>query len=110
MAQCHKAALHQRKRHGFRAKLAELGAKAIEKVRCGDYSPFMSTTPPEIIHVDTKRVSCDGASAIRGGDNYRPAALGHPRIYLEIDESGLVDCGYCDRRFVLKGGPADQDG
>ncbi|WP_299196267.1 zinc-finger domain-containing protein [uncultured Erythrobacter sp.] len=68
----------------------------------------MSTTAPETIRVDTKRVSCDGASAIRGGDNYRPAALGHPRIYLEIDESGYVDCGYCDRRFVLEGGPADQ--
>ena len=57
--------------------------------------------------VETRRVSCDGASAIRGGENYRPAALGHPRIYLEIDESGFADCGYCDRRFVLKGGPAD---
>jgi uncharacterized Zn-finger protein len=70
--------------------------------------PVMSTTAPETIRVDTKRVSCDGASAIRGGDNYRPAALGHPRIFLEIDESGFVDCGYCDRRFVLEGGPADQ--
>ncbi|AWW73478.1 hypothetical protein CD351_03430 [Erythrobacter sp. KY5] len=67
----------------------------------------MNTPPPETIMVDTRRVSCDGASAIRGGDNYRPAALGHPRIYLEIDEHGYVDCGYCDRRFVLKGGPAD---
>jgi hypothetical protein len=26
---------------------------------------------------------------------------------LEIDEKGFVDCGYCDRRFVLIGGPAD---
>ena len=67
----------------------------------------MNTAPPETIRVDTHRVSCDGASAIRGGDNYRPAALGHPLVYLEIDESGYVDCGYCDRRFVLKGGPAD---
>jgi len=30
-----------------------------------------------------------------------------PRVYLEIDETGFVDCGYCDRRFILKGGPAD---
>ena len=67
----------------------------------------MNVPPPEVIKVDTRRVSCDGASAIRGGDNYRPAALGHPRIYLEIDEHGYVDCGYCDRRFVLIGGPAD---
>ena len=71
----------------------------------------MSETPSDLIAetllVDTKRVSCDGASAIRGGDRFRPAALGHPKVYLEIDESGYVDCGYCDRRFILKGGPAD---
>ena len=42
-----------------------------------------------------------------GGKGYRPAALGHPRVFLEIDEHGYVDCGYCDRRFILRGGPAD---
>ena len=67
----------------------------------------MNTPPPEVLLVDTRRVSCDGSNGIRGGAGYRPAALGHPRIYLEIDEHGYVDCGYCDRRFVLKGGPAD---
>lgn len=67
----------------------------------------MSIAPPEVIFVETRRVSCDGASAIRGGAGYRPAALGHPRVFLEIDEHGFVDCGYCDRRFVLKGGPAE---
>lgn len=67
----------------------------------------MTVAPPEVLKTETRRVSCDGASDIRGGTSYRPAALGHPRIYLEIDEHGYVDCGYCDRRFVLKGGPAD---
>ena len=62
----------------------------------------------EIIVVDHTRVWCDGASDIRGGPDYRPAALGHPRIYLQIDEKGYVDCGYCDRRFVLAGGPEDR--
>ena len=62
---------------------------------------------PEITLVDTARVSCDGAGQIRGGAGYRPAALGHPLVYLQIDENGYVDCGYCDRRFVLRGGPAD---
>lgn len=56
----------------------------------------------ETIKVKTNRVSCDGASDIPGG-----AALGHPRVWLEIDASGFVDCGYCDRRFVLIGGAAD---
>jgi len=67
----------------------------------------MSIPPPDVLLVDTRRVACDGASAIRGGAGYRPAALGHPRIYLEIDEHGYVDCGYCDRRFVLRASVAD---
>ena len=56
--------------------------------------------PPETIRVRTSSVACDGAGVI-------DAALGHPRVYLKIDEKGFVDCGYCDRRFVLEGGPAD---
>lgn len=68
----------------------------------------MNTAPPELIRVETRRVSCDGASAIRSGQGYRPAALGHPRVFLEIDESGFVDCGYCDRRFVLIGSAEDK--
>ncbi|CAH0348926.1 hypothetical protein BH11PSE5_BH11PSE5_01210 [soil metagenome] len=56
--------------------------------------------PPEILRTAKTRVSCDGSGDI-------PAALGHPRVYLEIDEKGYVDCGYCDRRFILVGGPAD---
>jgi uncharacterized Zn-finger protein len=58
--------------------------------------------PPETIRVESSRVACDGSSDVPGG-----AALGHPRVFLEIDEKGWVDCGYCDRRFVLVGGPAD---
>ncbi len=67
----------------------------------------MSIPPPELTTVATRRVSCDGSQAIRPGPNYVPSALGHPRVFLEIDEHGYVDCGYCDRRFVLAGGPAD---
>ena len=58
--------------------------------------------PPETVRTASTRVHCDGATDIPGG-----AALGHPRVWLEIDEHGYVDCGYCDKRFVLKGGPAD---
>ena len=59
--------------------------------------------PPETFRVNTARVSCDGSGDV-------PAALGHPRVWLEMDERGYVDCGYCDRRFVLVGGVADRDG
>ena len=59
---------------------------------------------PETIRVSHARVVCDGASDIPGG-----VALGHPRVWLQIDESGYVDCGYCDRRFILTGSIADID-
>ena len=58
--------------------------------------------PPEVSRTSQHRVACDGATDIPGG-----AALGHPMVWLQIDETGYVDCGYCDRRFVLIGGPAD---
>jgi len=64
----------------------------------------MSSQPPapETIIVDSSRVVCDGSSDIPGG-----AALGHPRVFLEIDpDTGYVDCGYCDRRFALAGAAA----
>ena len=57
---------------------------------------------PETSFTDSARVKCDGAADIRTS-----AALGHPRVWLEIDEKGYVECGYCDHRFVLRGGPAD---
>jgi NADH dehydrogenase (ubiquinone) Fe-S protein 6 len=57
--------------------------------------------PPEIIRVNTARVACDGSGDVS-------PALGHPRVWLEIDEKGFVECGYCDRRFVLIGGYADR--
>jgi len=60
------------------------------------------TPPLETSRVTQRRVACDGATDIPGG-----GALGHPRVFLQIDESGYVDCGYCDRRFILAGGPAD---
>lgn len=49
--------------------------------------------PPEIVECDSEVVSCDG-----GG------ALGHPRVWLNMEGRGQIDCPYCDRRFVLKEG------
>ena len=60
----------------------------------------MNDFTPETIRVREPRVECEGSSDI-------PAALGHPRVWLQIDEKGYVDCGYCDRRFVLIGSAAD---
>jgi uncharacterized Zn-finger protein len=49
-----------------------------------------SINAPEIVVVNRTRVACDG-----GG------ALGHPKVYLEMGDQDFVECGYCDRRFVL---------
>jgi NADH dehydrogenase (ubiquinone) Fe-S protein 6 len=57
--------------------------------------------PPEVIKVSTLEVACDGSGEVA-------PALGHPRVYLHIDDTGFVDCGYCDRRFLLENGPADR--
>lgn len=51
----------------------------------------MATEPPETIVVNHTRVACEGV----GG------ALGHPKVYLEMGDQDFVECGYCDRRFVL---------
>ena len=57
--------------------------------------------PPEVFRVSTVQVACDGSGEV-------DAALGHPRVFLRMDaELGFVECGYCDRRFILIGGPAD---
>jgi uncharacterized Zn-finger protein len=54
--------------------------------------------PPEIEIVQTRRVTCDGGEG----------ALGHPRVWLQIDARGFVDCPYCDRRFILAGNERPQ--
>jgi uncharacterized Zn-finger protein len=45
----------------------------------------------EQIYVDSKTVACDGG----GG------TLGHPRVFLAIEETGQVECPYCSRRFIF---------
>jgi len=58
----------------------------------------MPVEVPETIEVDNTRVACDG------GATGPSAALGHPRVYLEMGDEHYVECPYCDRRFVLRQG------
>lgn len=53
---------------------------------------------PEVIYVDQRKVSCNGG----GG------ALGHPIVWYEMGDDDVVECKYCDRRFILKGGKVDK--
>ncbi len=57
--------------------------------------------PPQVFQVTTTRVACDGE------DDGVP---GHPRVWLQMGSEGVVDCGYCDRRFVLAAGTTAGDG
>ena len=52
-----------------------------------------------VIVVDNHRVSCDGGGGV----------LGHPLVWMELGGDGEVVCKYCDRRFVLRGGPKDPE-
>ena len=51
----------------------------------------MTPEAPETEIVDKYRIACDG-----GG-----VAHGHPRVWLQIpQDTGYVECGYCDKKFV----------
>ncbi len=61
--------------------------------------------PPETIVTSTARLFCDGDERDGGA-----AGDGHPRVWLQMDARGFVDCPYCDRRFVLAAGASSGDG
>ena len=46
---------------------------------------------PEEIKVRAPVISCDGGGGV----------LGHPLVYLNTGENGVVDCPYCGKRYVL---------
>jgi uncharacterized Zn-finger protein len=50
--------------------------------------------PSEVIDVEREVVACDGGNA----------ALGHPRVYLNMAGRKETDCPYCGRRYLLKEG------
>lgn len=56
--------------------------------------------PPETITVDKPIVACDGGKG----------ALGHPRVFLNMEGKGQIDCPYCGRRYVLRQGAAAASG
>nr|ALS05194.1 NADH dehydrogenase [Tortanus dextrilobatus] len=53
---------------------------------------LIAKVPPK--KVNKRVVSCDGG----GG------ALGHPKIYINLDPSGPQSCNYCGLRFELEHG------
>ncbi len=60
----------------------------------------MTIEAPETQVVTTWKVACDGGEG----------ALGHPRVWLSIpQETGFVECGYCDKRYVIDRDHAHDD-
>jgi len=52
---------------------------------------FIKAVPVTL--VSTRITSCDGG----GG------ALGHPKVYINLDSGSAKGCGYCGLRFQLEG-------
>jgi uncharacterized Zn-finger protein len=48
--------------------------------------------PYETVITDKMVVACDGTDA----------ALGHPRVYLNLAPSGKIECPYCSRVYVKR--------
>lgn len=60
----------------------------------------MSIDAPETEVVTTWKVACDGGEG----------ALGHPRVWLTLPrDTGWVECGYCDKRYVIDRDHAHDD-
>lgn len=64
-------------------------------------APEMRLPAPDTVTVTSRRIACDGDDAL---------GLGHPRVWLAIPQDlGFVDCGYCDKRFVLDSNHVNDD-
>lgn len=49
--------------------------------------------PHDIIEVEHADIACEGESG----------ALGHPRVYLHVDDrTGQIQCPYCSRLYLLR--------
>ncbi|MBN8532360.1 MAG: zinc-finger domain-containing protein [Alphaproteobacteria bacterium] len=48
----------------------------------------------ETITVNSTEVACDGGTG----------PLGHPKVYLNMQSHGKIDCPYCGRHFILAEG------
>ena len=53
----------------------------------------------ETIKVDNKNVACDGGAG----------QLGHPRVFLAIDDDQRAICPYCGQVFIYQPGSNDAD-
>ena len=94
----YQATLHRHRQLSLIARRALNGAGAVAT------SAVMPADPAARSHSRSNpaSVACDGSGEVAPGA--RPSA----RLSADRRRTlGFVECGYCDRRFVLEGGPAD---
>ena len=48
-------------------------------------------SPLETLHVNSKKISCEGGSTISG----------HPLVYLDMGEDDSITCPYCSKFFTI---------
>lgn len=53
-------------------------------------------SPFEVLHVTSKKVSCQGERGDAG------AVSGHPLVYLNMGKNDFVVCPYCSKYFTIK--------
>jgi len=56
--------------------------------------------PFETIYIDEMVAVCNGGEG----------PLGHPRVYLNLEPSGKIECPYCSRLFVNRATAAANSG
>jgi uncharacterized Zn-finger protein len=56
--------------------------------------------PFETIYIDEMVAVCNGGEG----------PLGHPRVYLNLEPSGKIECPYCSRLFVNRAASAASPG
>ncbi len=63
-----------------------------------------SFSPPEILHVNSKKVSCDGAKDDKKAASGKSSAgaVGHPLIYMDMGKNDFVICPYCSKYFTTQ--------
>lgn len=53
-------------------------------------------SPFEVLHVNSKKVSCQGERGDAGN------VSGHPLVYLNMGKNDFVTCPYCSKYFTIK--------
>lgn len=49
-------------------------------------------SPLETLHVNSKKISCEGGSKISG----------HPLVYLDMGKDDSIICPYCSKFFTIR--------